>query len=283
MTIYLVRHGESECNVKGMLYGRTDCALTELGRRQAAAVAEKLRGEHIERCVASPLIRASDTAGAAASALGLELEYDERLMEQDMGEWENVPFMEYFKSDSRVREMMKDWTVVAPPGGESFDSLRRRVAAALDDIVAAGKDTLIVAHAGPLSAGRSRASRVSKAFITASPPSPEARLGILCGRRRKNTGRAAAARPVSVHPASSMDAHLKPEPSMAALMASSVTSAVQTTEAVPASWLASALSTPGRASSTLRSLPEQPPQCIPSTFMNFFIAISSLDLLIPCL
>ena len=38
------------------------------GRRQAAAVAEKLRGEHIERCVASPLIRASDTAGAAASA-----------------------------------------------------------------------------------------------------------------------------------------------------------------------------------------------------------------------
>ena len=152
MTIYLVRHGESECNVKGMLYGRTDCALTELGRRQAAAVAEKLRGEHIERCVASPLIRASDTAGAAASALGLELEYDERLMEQDMGEWENVPFMEYFKSDSRVREMMKDWTVVAPPGGESFDSLRRRVAAALDDIVAAGKDTLIVAHAGPLSA-----------------------------------------------------------------------------------------------------------------------------------
>ena len=153
MTIYLVRHGESECNVKGMLYGRTDCALTELGRRQAAAVAEKLRGEHIERCVASPLIRASDTAGAAASALGLELEYDERLMEQDMGEWENVPFLDMLNSgDKRISDMLDDWTLVVPPGGEGFPSVRARVEGAIADITASGLDTLVVAHAGPLAA-----------------------------------------------------------------------------------------------------------------------------------
>ena len=151
MTIYLVRHGESECNVKGMLYGRTDCALTELGRRQAAAVAEKLRGEHIERCVASPLIRASDTAGAAASALGLELEYDERLMEQDMGEWENVPFEDLVREQPKLLdEMFQDWTSVVPPGGESYETLRERVRGVLRGIIERDEDTLIVAHNGPL-------------------------------------------------------------------------------------------------------------------------------------
>lgn len=60
-------------------------------------------------------------------------------------------------------------------------------------------------------------------------------------------------------------------PSTAALRASSVTLASQTTEAVPSSWLASALSTPGRASRVLLRRPEQPPQCMPSTFMSFFM------------
>ena len=44
MKIYMVRHGESECNVRQMLYGRTDCALTEKGCAQAREVGEKLRG-----------------------------------------------------------------------------------------------------------------------------------------------------------------------------------------------------------------------------------------------
>ena len=65
MNLYLIRHGESVCNVQRMLYGRTDCALTELGCRQAREVGEKLRGEDISRCVSSPLIRAAETARLA--------------------------------------------------------------------------------------------------------------------------------------------------------------------------------------------------------------------------
>ena len=40
MKLYLVRHGESECNVQRRLYGRTDCSLTEKGCRQAREVGE---------------------------------------------------------------------------------------------------------------------------------------------------------------------------------------------------------------------------------------------------
>lgn len=151
MKIYLVRHGESECNAAMMLYGRTDCALTEQGRAQARAIAEKLRGEHFERCVASPLIRAADTAGIIAGEFDVPVEYDERLMEQDMGEWENVHFPTIMEEQPElIGGMLSDWTQVVPPGGESFDKVRSRVAGAVEDIVATGKDTLIVAHAGPL-------------------------------------------------------------------------------------------------------------------------------------
>ena len=65
MKLYLVRHGESECNVQRRLYGRTDCSLTEKGCRQAREVGEKLAGEHIDLCISSPLIRAAETARLA--------------------------------------------------------------------------------------------------------------------------------------------------------------------------------------------------------------------------
>ena len=52
--LYLVRHGESECNVQRRLYGRTDCSLTEKGCRQAREVGEKLRDEKIDLCISSP-------------------------------------------------------------------------------------------------------------------------------------------------------------------------------------------------------------------------------------
>ena len=151
MKIYLVRHGESESNAAMMLYGRTDSALTENGRAQARAIAEKLRGQCFERCVASTLIRADETAKIIVGEFGVPVEHDERLVEQDMGEWENTHFPTIMEREPVIiGNMLRDWTKVVPPGGESFDKIRARVAAAIDDIIAAGKDTLIVAHAGPL-------------------------------------------------------------------------------------------------------------------------------------
>ena len=134
MRIYLVRHGESVCNVQRMLYGRTDCALTELGCRQARAVGEKLRAEHIDRCVSSPLIRASETARLALWERETPIELDDGLMEQDMGEWENQPF----------DEMM-----------QRHGHLKARVQDVLEREIERGGDVLLVAHNGPLSTAMS--------------------------------------------------------------------------------------------------------------------------------
>lgn len=152
MNLYLIRHGESVCNVQRMLYGRTDCALTELGCRQAREVGEKLRGEDISRCVSSPLIRAAETARLALWDRDIPIELDDGLMEQDMGEWENVHFPTLLEQEPELmRAMLTDWTQVVPPGGESYASVRARVEAVIAEAAASGRDTLFVAHNGPLS------------------------------------------------------------------------------------------------------------------------------------
>lgn len=152
MKLYLVRHGESSCNLQRMLYGRTDCPLTELGREQAREVGDKLRDAGIERCVSSPLVRAAETARIALEGRGIPVELDDGLMEQDMGEWENVYFPGLMEREPEVMQaMLFDWTQVIPPEGESFASVKARVAAALERIIADGRDTLLVAHNGPLS------------------------------------------------------------------------------------------------------------------------------------
>ncbi len=152
MKIYLVRHGESVCNVQRMLYGRTDCALTDLGCEQARTVGAKLRGEHIDRCISSPLIRAAETARLALWDRDIPIELDDGLMEQDMGEWENQSFEEMLERQPELMHaMLYDWTKVVPPSGESFEHLKARVGAVLERVISRDEDTLLVAHNGPLS------------------------------------------------------------------------------------------------------------------------------------
>ena len=148
----MLRHGESECNVKRMLYGRTDCGLTARGCEQARAAGRTLAAEPIERCVASPLIRASETARLALQGRDIEIELADGLMEQDMGDWENVPFEGVAAERPEIiGDMLQDWTRVVPPGGESYAEVRKRVAGVLDEVREKGRNTLLVAHAGPLS------------------------------------------------------------------------------------------------------------------------------------
>ena len=91
--IYLARHGETEFNRERRLQGHVDSALTELGRRQAEAMAARLR-ELIDnvrgwRIVASPLGRTLRTAEIVAERLGLtEIDIEPRLIEVSWGEWD---------------------------------------------------------------------------------------------------------------------------------------------------------------------------------------------------
>ena len=126
--VILVRHAQSQANQDGRSLGRADSPLTDLGRRQATALADALSGEAISRVLTSPLSRAADTAAAIADAHRLPVENHDGLLEMDVGELEGIAW-----SDVRVRYadflerwMSDDTASLAMPGGESLADVQRR-------------------------------------------------------------------------------------------------------------------------------------------------------------
>ncbi len=83
--LVLVRHGRTAANAQGLLQGRLDLPLDELGHAQAAELAKALGRP--SRVVSSPLRRSRQTA----EALGVEVELDERWTELDYGDLDGLP------------------------------------------------------------------------------------------------------------------------------------------------------------------------------------------------
>jgi ribonuclease H / adenosylcobalamin/alpha-ribazole phosphatase len=155
--LILVRHGETAMTAQKRYSGRIDVALSELGVAQARATALRIAaGGTIGSPVAvvsSPLTRCVATATAIAEAAGgLPLAVEPDLTECDFGEWDGLTFAE-------VRERFPDeldtWlssTAVAPPGGESFQRVGKRVRGALGRLREAydGKTVAVVSHVSPI-------------------------------------------------------------------------------------------------------------------------------------
>ncbi|MCA9826502.1 MAG: histidine phosphatase family protein [Dehalococcoidia bacterium] len=129
MTIYLVRHGETAFNRDGLGLGRSDEPLTELGQRQAAAVADALAARPIAAVYSSPLQRAKHAAELIARATGSSLEVRPDLTELDAGDTEGLAF-------PLMRERFPDFFTawrgngaheVPLPGGESITDLALRL------------------------------------------------------------------------------------------------------------------------------------------------------------
>lgn len=152
MYLYLVRHGQSEGNVLRTFHGQTDYPLTEKGREQAREAAEKLQEVSFSRCCASDLVRAWDTALACLEGRDVTPEVCPGLREQFVGGIEGLTWDEMGERHPGLRERyIGDWFCTTPPGGESPDDMIARVTACVDEIIARGEDTLLVAHFGPLS------------------------------------------------------------------------------------------------------------------------------------
>ena len=145
MLIFL-RHGRTPANAQGLLQGRIDLDLDDLGRQQAAAAAAHIGP--VDRVIASPLRRAQQTAAAFEQSV----ETDERFVELDYGEWEGHPVADVPK------EIWQRWRSdlnFRPPGGETLNELGSRVRAALREIADEHDDsgtTVIVSHVSPIKA-----------------------------------------------------------------------------------------------------------------------------------
>lgn len=86
MDLFLIRHGQSEADLLDVHEGRADFLLTELGQRQAQAMAQWMRNHSpLDRIYASPLKRAAQTAALLADAYGLSITWEDDLMERNNG------------------------------------------------------------------------------------------------------------------------------------------------------------------------------------------------------
>jgi probable phosphoglycerate mutase len=152
-TTFLLRHGQTEHNIDRRFSGVNSNALTELGRAQAAAAAQRLAVlARIEVVVCSPLARALETASIVASELGLDVEPEDGLRETDFGQWEGFTFTEVKERwPAELAQWLAD-PAVSPPDGESFATTERRVRKARDAVIARhpGRVLLLVSHVTPI-------------------------------------------------------------------------------------------------------------------------------------
>ena len=151
--LILIRHGESQATVDGVVAGERGCTgLSDLGRRQAEALRDRLAatGEiAADLLVASTLPRAIETAEVIAPALGLcEIVQVHELCELHPGECDAITWEEY---DERYGVDMKanPYTPIAP-GGESLAEFNVRVGKALSNLADQhdGRSVVVACHGG---------------------------------------------------------------------------------------------------------------------------------------
>lgn len=153
--IVLVRHGATAHTRAGRIGGRdgADPGLSDRGQVQAELAATTLRGlfaGHQVRIVTSSLLRARATGRIIAAVLGTPAAQDARWDEQAAGEWDGLTWSEIASVAPDAPARMRTDADFAPPGGESFAQVARRVRPAWHRLTARGGTTVVVSHRGPL-------------------------------------------------------------------------------------------------------------------------------------
>lgn len=152
MRVLLARHGETPWNAEGRYQGQRDIPLSPTGIEQAQALGERLAGVHIDRAVASPLVRAQLTAVLALGERSSMLQLDEGLREIGHGDWEGLLASEIRERDPQLLGAWRDLpeSVLMPgEGGESIGHVLERAWPAFERACAGlGDDDtlLVVAH-----------------------------------------------------------------------------------------------------------------------------------------
>lgn len=158
--LYLLRHGQTEFNVKKLVQGRCDSPLTDLGRKQAGMAAAWLKGHDVvpNKVVSSSLGRAMDTASLVATELlgpDAAVEPCEGLIERSYGTFEEGPH------DALPTDVWDPGEDLVPFGGEGSHALQERMVSTLAYLMSAEDvETLLAVSHGS----------ASRQFIKAAAP-----------------------------------------------------------------------------------------------------------------
>ena len=158
--LYLLRHGQTEFNVKKLVQGRCDSPLTDLGRQQAGMAAAWLKGHDVvpDKVVSSPLGRAMATASLVATELlgpDAAVEPCEGIIERSYGTFEEGPH------DALPTDVWDPGEDLVPFCGEGSHALQERMVGTLTNLMDAdGIETLLAVSHGS----------ASRQFIKAAAP-----------------------------------------------------------------------------------------------------------------
>ena len=152
ITLYIVRHGQTVDNVENRIQGHSDSPLTELGVRQAEAVAARLAGERFAAIYSSDLGRAVRTAEIIASKHALLVRTTPLLRELNLGVAQGMTVDEFAE---RYPDECWLWRTDSyrnrPPGAERIEGVIERCAAFIAMIKGEHEDgdkLAVVAHGG---------------------------------------------------------------------------------------------------------------------------------------
>lgn len=119
MNLYVLRHGETKENIKGLINSRNRRALTKKGRKQAKQIGEKIKQLNIDLIICSPLRRTKQTYKQLGIS-NINVIYDERLMERnsksmqykpisllDITKWYNVNEKLVYKNSEGYASILK--------------------------------------------------------------------------------------------------------------------------------------------------------------------------------
>jgi broad specificity phosphatase PhoE len=149
--VHLLRHGEVH-NPEGVLYGRiAGYRLSDRGRDQADVVAKALADADLAAVLASPLQRAQETATPVATAYGLDIRTDDRLIEAG----NSFEGLKVGVGDGALREPRYWWRLrdpFTPSWGEPYQEIADRMLAVVHRAreLALGREAVCVSHQLPI-------------------------------------------------------------------------------------------------------------------------------------
>jgi alpha-ribazole phosphatase len=152
-SIWLVRHGQTEMNRQRRYLGMGESPMTGYGRRQAAALAYRLRRIPFGLAIVSPATRARETAAAILAGRGVPIAEDGRWAEMNHGRWEGLTYAEVvarFREEAARR--FADPLHGRAAGGESLAEVLARVSDGWQTLLREqpGGRILLVTHATPI-------------------------------------------------------------------------------------------------------------------------------------
>ncbi len=151
--LIVIRHAETDHNANGIAQGHLDVPLNETGRKQAAALSERLEGIGAAKIYSSDLERSMNTAKPTSQKANREIALDERLRERHMGIFQGVYHKEapelFPEVYAQFQAFDPDYVV---PEGESMRQFYKRSLIAFTEIARAhqGEKVLVFTHGGNL-------------------------------------------------------------------------------------------------------------------------------------